>query len=187
MGWVAGFFIVHDLSLFLRYDMIQHAILTCAHKPTRVRLIYRTETTTNKKLSYRRGTARCVVSIEILPIATQQSCCWHCWCPFATWPISCHMLMYWQIIIINWAWRKVTNWWLINSGERVVQHRRLIINEPCWENRCRWLVTSSTGERRQSHKWIWLTSKIYDWVQSFWTEYNNNNDRLTAFDPGQAG
>ena len=27
---------------------------------------------TNKKLSYRRGTARCVVSIEILPIATQQ-------------------------------------------------------------------------------------------------------------------
>ena len=27
---------------------------------------------TTKKLSYRRGTARCVVSIEILPIATQQ-------------------------------------------------------------------------------------------------------------------
>jgi len=27
----------------------------------------------HKKLSYRRGTARCVVSIEILPIATQQS------------------------------------------------------------------------------------------------------------------
>jgi len=26
----------------------------------------------NKKLSYRRGTARCVVSVEILPIATQQ-------------------------------------------------------------------------------------------------------------------
>jgi len=26
----------------------------------------------NKKLSYRRGTARCVVSIEILPIAIQQ-------------------------------------------------------------------------------------------------------------------
>jgi len=25
-----------------------------------------------KKLSYRRGTARCVVSIEILPVATQQ-------------------------------------------------------------------------------------------------------------------
>jgi len=28
--------------------------------------------TYHKKLSYRRGTARCVVSIEILPIATQQ-------------------------------------------------------------------------------------------------------------------
>jgi len=26
----------------------------------------------DKKLSYRRGTARCVVSIKILPIATQQ-------------------------------------------------------------------------------------------------------------------
>ena len=26
----------------------------------------------NKKLSYRRGNARCVVSIEILPTATQQ-------------------------------------------------------------------------------------------------------------------
>ena len=26
----------------------------------------------NKKLSYRRGTARCVVSVKILPIATQQ-------------------------------------------------------------------------------------------------------------------
>jgi len=30
------------------------------------------ELTTDKKLSYRRGTARCVVSVEILPIATQQ-------------------------------------------------------------------------------------------------------------------
>ena len=27
----------------------------------------------NKKLSYRRGTARCVVSVEILPIATQRN------------------------------------------------------------------------------------------------------------------
>ena len=26
----------------------------------------------DKKLSYRRGTARCAVSVEILPIATQQ-------------------------------------------------------------------------------------------------------------------
>jgi len=30
-------------------------------------------TNKNKKLSYRRGTARCVVSVEILPNATQQS------------------------------------------------------------------------------------------------------------------
>ena len=29
-------------------------------------------TVLDKKLSYRRGTARCVVSVEILPIATQQ-------------------------------------------------------------------------------------------------------------------
>jgi len=36
------------------------------------RLIYRMEPATNKKLSYRRGTARCVVLVEILPIATQQ-------------------------------------------------------------------------------------------------------------------
>ena len=58
--------------LSLRYDTIRDAILTCARKPTLVSLIYRTETTTKKKLSYHRGTARCVVSIEILPIATQQ-------------------------------------------------------------------------------------------------------------------
>jgi len=54
------------------YDTIRDAILTGARKPTWVSLIYRTETTTNKKLSYRWGTARCVVSVEILSIATQQ-------------------------------------------------------------------------------------------------------------------
>ena len=82
-------------------DAIRGAILTCARKPTSVSLIYRTEPTTkkckteklicsevgltvkvwgihvvspedDKKLSYRRGTARCAVSVEILPIATQQ-------------------------------------------------------------------------------------------------------------------
>ena len=31
-----------------------------------------TKVNVTKKLSYRRGTARCVVSIEILPIVTQQ-------------------------------------------------------------------------------------------------------------------
>jgi len=42
----------------LFYDTIRGAILTCARKPTRVGLVYRTEPTTNKKLSYRRGTDR---------------------------------------------------------------------------------------------------------------------------------
>ena len=31
-----------------------------------------TEEAKNKKLSYRRGTARCVVSVEVLPIAMQE-------------------------------------------------------------------------------------------------------------------
>ena len=61
-----------NLCSAIRYDRIRDATLTCARKLTRVSLIYRTELTTNKKLSYRRGTARCVVSVEILPIATQQ-------------------------------------------------------------------------------------------------------------------
>ena len=38
------------------------------HSPNRVH----TKINTNKNLSYRRETARCVVSVEILPIATQQ-------------------------------------------------------------------------------------------------------------------
>ena len=35
-------------------------------------MYYNKKINTNKKLSYRRGTARCIVSVEILPIATQQ-------------------------------------------------------------------------------------------------------------------
>jgi len=54
------------------YDTEKDAVLTCDQKPTRVRLIYSNEPTTNKKLSYRRVTARCVVSVEILHIATLQ-------------------------------------------------------------------------------------------------------------------
>ena len=34
--------------------------------------IFRLRNPADKKLRYRRGTARCVVSVEILPIATQQ-------------------------------------------------------------------------------------------------------------------
>jgi len=41
--------------------------------PTRTKKKLSPSTTyTNKKLSYRWGTARCVVSVEILPVATQQ-------------------------------------------------------------------------------------------------------------------
>jgi len=43
---------------------IRDTILTCAQKPTCVSLIYRTEPTTNKKLSYRRWTARRAVSVK---------------------------------------------------------------------------------------------------------------------------
>ena len=45
--------------------------------------------TINKKLSYRRGTARCVVSIEILPIATQQ----------------CRNYLYYKSWPMVWSWR----------------------------------------------------------------------------------
>ena len=41
-------------------------------KPMLHALGYKRDQHNNKKLSYRRGTARCVVSIEILPVATQQ-------------------------------------------------------------------------------------------------------------------
>ena len=44
---------------FLRYSLI-------------AKLLRSSEIVFDKKLSYRRGTARCVVSIEILPIVTQQ-------------------------------------------------------------------------------------------------------------------
>jgi len=49
---------------------LNHTYILKGMAPVRVKLglgLYE-----NKKLSYRRGTARCVVSIEILPIATQQ-------------------------------------------------------------------------------------------------------------------
>ena len=64
--------------------MKRNVILTCDQKPKWVRLIYSTEQQLtgenrksgrlkeDKKLSYRRVTARCVLSVVILPIATQQ-------------------------------------------------------------------------------------------------------------------
>ena len=54
--------VVKSLTKVKRYD---NYIRVCGQKP-------RDRVQKNKKLSYRRGTARCVVSIEILPIATQQ-------------------------------------------------------------------------------------------------------------------
>jgi len=50
---------------YSRYDTTRDAILRALesrHESAK----------SNKKLSYRRGTARCVVSLEILPVATQQ-------------------------------------------------------------------------------------------------------------------
>jgi len=40
------------------------------------------------------------------------------------------------------------------------------VHTPCQENTYFWYVISQRyrpRKRRQSHKWIWLTSKIYDW------------------------
>ena len=55
----------HTLIGSVFYDIFQ---LTVRNWP----LLCTEHTIKYKKLSYRRGTARCVVSIEILPIATQQ-------------------------------------------------------------------------------------------------------------------
>ena len=52
-----------------------HCLRTvCLRTPVtkRINNLQSTQNFSNKKLSYRRGTARCIVSIKILPIATQQ-------------------------------------------------------------------------------------------------------------------
>jgi len=54
------------------YELLRDAIVTCNQKLARASLICRTEPRSNKELSYRRGTARCVVSVEILTFATHQ-------------------------------------------------------------------------------------------------------------------
>ena len=60
----------HDM-LHSQYNTVQYNTTQClayfAQNAAR-----RSVTNKNKKLSYRRGTARCVVSIKILPIAKQQ-------------------------------------------------------------------------------------------------------------------
>jgi len=50
-------------------ESIEHERIMHVALPTR---IVSHATLQDKKLSYRRGTARCVVSVEVLPIATQQ-------------------------------------------------------------------------------------------------------------------
>ena len=63
---------------FLLFSGTHHCIGTYTHTPTRLTVLYQglpgePVPERYKKLSYHRGTARCVVSIEILPSATQQS------------------------------------------------------------------------------------------------------------------
>jgi len=52
----------------MRYDTIRHDTVRNVRRAHR--LLWHKEP--DKKLSYRRGTARCVVSVEILPVATKQ-------------------------------------------------------------------------------------------------------------------
>ena len=64
-----------------------------------------THARTNNKLSYRRGTARCVVSVEILPTATQQrrNCLYDkSWTKYqlSLWPVR-------QNRAVDSAWRSV--------------------------------------------------------------------------------
>ena len=61
-----------DVPLFtLECDVICTSVRGCCRRRA-ASAKSQAEQRTDKKLSYRRGTARCVVSIEILPIATQQ-------------------------------------------------------------------------------------------------------------------
>jgi len=46
-GWMWSITLLFQSSV-CGYDTIQYSILTCARKPTRVSLIYRTETTAKK-------------------------------------------------------------------------------------------------------------------------------------------
>ena len=75
---VSNFYIV-DLENSLHTDHARYvatgrtvALRACHAAQERGRRICALLTGVDKKLSYRRGTARCDVSIEMLPIATQQ-------------------------------------------------------------------------------------------------------------------
>ena len=53
-------------------DVLETRISTRAGKGQESQNYLKHDYCRHKKLSYRRGTARCIMSIEILPIATQQ-------------------------------------------------------------------------------------------------------------------
>jgi len=55
-----------------RWNSPQQCYLHCLHSPYLTCSQIWFQINGNKKLSYRRGTARCVLSVVILPIATQQ-------------------------------------------------------------------------------------------------------------------
>jgi len=58
------------LTLFFLSDRFLHAHLAVRRSSDRQNFLM--QSLSNKKLSYRRVTARCVLSVVILPIATQQ-------------------------------------------------------------------------------------------------------------------
>jgi len=69
----------HATTETVRHEAVDDRVGAALHVRQQVRSQLPTHTHThthtqlsNKKLSYRRGTARCVVSVEILPIVTQQ-------------------------------------------------------------------------------------------------------------------
>ena len=73
---LGGFFAaksIFDCSRAIQRMKITISLGLQAQWTVRMELQYKYELRyTNKKLSYRRGTARCTVSVEILPIAMQQ-------------------------------------------------------------------------------------------------------------------
>ena len=68
MAWVDHALATRSLDAIIGDINIIDNVVVSDHKPVPFCL----NCTCNKKLSHRRGTARCVVSVEILPIATQQ-------------------------------------------------------------------------------------------------------------------
>ena len=73
---------LHFLQLQLNYNYIKYYQITITSNYSKTNYNYKIINysynynyicgISNKKLSYRRGTAQCVVSVEILPTATQQ-------------------------------------------------------------------------------------------------------------------